>query len=196
MKPKLILCLALVLSGGLFGCSTTASHSGDEPKLYTYDTLDPVTGLPTDKGERHRVLTPIAERKLRVKLVKIARLLDQVIQDSAYNLYWDNVKINSPKDISNQADDDKIIFNFYYSYYEGAASGTGYIDLNRGDCRISVRAYFQENADKLKDEEFGRDIPRQNIFHQTLEGTDIVIDVEVATKDKTFVEALRNKLNK
>jgi len=27
MKPKLILCLALVLSGGLFGCSTTSSRS-------------------------------------------------------------------------------------------------------------------------------------------------------------------------
>ena len=27
MKPKLILCLALVLSGGLFGCSTTKQHS-------------------------------------------------------------------------------------------------------------------------------------------------------------------------
>jgi hypothetical protein len=27
MKPKLILCLALVLSGGLFGCSTTKPHS-------------------------------------------------------------------------------------------------------------------------------------------------------------------------
>jgi hypothetical protein len=27
MKPKLILCLALVLSGGLFGCSTTKTHS-------------------------------------------------------------------------------------------------------------------------------------------------------------------------
>jgi hypothetical protein len=28
MKPKLILCLALVLSGGLCGCSTNAQHSG------------------------------------------------------------------------------------------------------------------------------------------------------------------------
>jgi hypothetical protein len=28
MKPKLILCLALVLSGGLFGCATTDSRSG------------------------------------------------------------------------------------------------------------------------------------------------------------------------
>jgi hypothetical protein len=27
MKPKLILCLALVLSGGLFGCSTAANRS-------------------------------------------------------------------------------------------------------------------------------------------------------------------------
>jgi hypothetical protein len=27
MKPKLILCLALVLSGGLFGCSTVANRS-------------------------------------------------------------------------------------------------------------------------------------------------------------------------
>jgi hypothetical protein len=27
MKPKLILCLALVLSGGLFGCSTNGQHS-------------------------------------------------------------------------------------------------------------------------------------------------------------------------
>jgi hypothetical protein len=26
MKPKLILCLALVLSGGLFGCSTAKPH--------------------------------------------------------------------------------------------------------------------------------------------------------------------------
>jgi hypothetical protein len=26
MKPKLILCLALILSGGLFGCSTTVKH--------------------------------------------------------------------------------------------------------------------------------------------------------------------------
>lgn len=197
MNPKLIFCLALILSGGLFGCSTTASHSADEPKLYTYDTLDPDTGLPTDKGERHRVLTPIAERKLRAKLFKMARLIDQVIHDSAYNRYWDNLKINSPKDISNQTHDDKIIFNFYYSYYEGAASGTGYIYLDRGDCAISVRSFFQENADKFaKDDEYGQKIPWQNIFRQTLEGTDIVIDVEVATKDKPFAEALRNKLNK
>jgi hypothetical protein len=27
MKPKIIFCLALVLSGGLFGCSTVAHHS-------------------------------------------------------------------------------------------------------------------------------------------------------------------------
>jgi len=29
MKPKLVLCLALVLSGGLFGCSTVAQHNCD-----------------------------------------------------------------------------------------------------------------------------------------------------------------------
>jgi hypothetical protein len=32
MKPKLILCLALVLSGGLFGCSSIAQHSVSAPK--------------------------------------------------------------------------------------------------------------------------------------------------------------------
>jgi hypothetical protein len=33
MKPKLILCLALVLSGGLFGCSTTDRHRPDTNSL-------------------------------------------------------------------------------------------------------------------------------------------------------------------
>jgi hypothetical protein len=33
MKPKLILCLALVLSGGLFGCSTTEQHRPDTNSL-------------------------------------------------------------------------------------------------------------------------------------------------------------------
>ena len=54
MNPKLLLCLALVLSGGLAGCSTTASHSSrtdakESKQLYTrayqingnfYTTLD------------------------------------------------------------------------------------------------------------------------------------------------------------
>jgi len=34
MKPKLILCLALVLSGGLFGCSTEVKHPVDLPLRY------------------------------------------------------------------------------------------------------------------------------------------------------------------
>ena len=34
MKPKLILCLALVLSGGLFGCSTTQNHLSGLPIRY------------------------------------------------------------------------------------------------------------------------------------------------------------------
>ena len=33
MKPKLILCLALVLSGSLFGCSTTNQHRSDTNSL-------------------------------------------------------------------------------------------------------------------------------------------------------------------
>ena len=44
MKPKLILCLALVLSGGLFGCSTahrtTAIRQTDSLPLYVYSGTD------------------------------------------------------------------------------------------------------------------------------------------------------------
>jgi hypothetical protein len=40
MKPKIILCLALVLSGGLFGCSSIGHHSADSkqsrPDLYLH----------------------------------------------------------------------------------------------------------------------------------------------------------------
>lgn len=40
MNPKLILCLALLLSGGLFGCSTTARHDASsrqaDAPLYVY----------------------------------------------------------------------------------------------------------------------------------------------------------------
>jgi len=34
MKSKIILCLALVLSGGLFGCSTAVKHPADLPLRY------------------------------------------------------------------------------------------------------------------------------------------------------------------
>ena len=41
MKPKLILCLALVLSGGLFGCSTTDSRSGQTASTSSSKTPHP-----------------------------------------------------------------------------------------------------------------------------------------------------------
>ena len=44
MKPKLILCLALVLSGGLFGCSTNPPVV--ETKVFDYSNGDsPATGV-------------------------------------------------------------------------------------------------------------------------------------------------------
>lgn len=36
MKPKLILCLALVLSGGLFGCATNNAVKPNEPKPVSF----------------------------------------------------------------------------------------------------------------------------------------------------------------
>ena len=46
MKPKLILCLALVLSGGLFGCSTAHTDLSDLPIHYYNPQYDFTFSLP------------------------------------------------------------------------------------------------------------------------------------------------------
>ncbi len=48
MKPKLILCLALVLSGGLFGCSTANHQLSGLPVRYHNAQYDLTFYLPTD----------------------------------------------------------------------------------------------------------------------------------------------------
>jgi hypothetical protein len=48
MKHELILCLALVLGGGLFGCSTAENHPADLPVHYHNAQYDLTFGLPAD----------------------------------------------------------------------------------------------------------------------------------------------------
>jgi hypothetical protein len=61
MKPKIILCLALVLSGGLFGCSITAdnhnysNHPSDLPIVYHNKEYDFTFFLPAS-WQRYSVL--------------------------------------------------------------------------------------------------------------------------------------------
>ena len=43
MKSKIILCLALVLSGGLFGCSTTVQSSAKSEQWHGFPILPPIT---------------------------------------------------------------------------------------------------------------------------------------------------------
>jgi len=43
MKPKLILCLALALSGGLFGCSANAQNSAKHDQWQPFQIIPPIT---------------------------------------------------------------------------------------------------------------------------------------------------------
>jgi hypothetical protein len=56
MKPKLILCLALVLSGGLFGCSTNRNQLSGLPIRYHNAQYNFTFYLPTD-WKNYSVLT-------------------------------------------------------------------------------------------------------------------------------------------
>ena len=56
IKPKLILCLTLVLSGGLFGCSTMHNHLSGLPIRYHNAQYDLTFYLPAD-WKNYSVLT-------------------------------------------------------------------------------------------------------------------------------------------
>jgi hypothetical protein len=63
MKPKLILCLALVLGGGLFGCGTNTRNSAAPPKVEPFESLESVsafteTNLPQMESFATNVLSP------------------------------------------------------------------------------------------------------------------------------------------
>ena len=62
MKPKLILCLVIVLSGGLFGCSSVNHHSANSTQPH-WDSENPLTArqLAEVKKNFHQIHSGMTE---------------------------------------------------------------------------------------------------------------------------------------
>ena len=78
MKPKLILCLALVLSGGLPGCSVNAQSSA-KPEQWPGPTLPPITNA--DPSIRHSVSVRVPTR---LKIERTADTLSVTIDTNSF----------------------------------------------------------------------------------------------------------------
>lgn len=225
LKPLLGLVLTLIATS-IVGCASHSSPDTAKTAKTdkSFPGVDPATGLPTDAhydfgsvtgwdatNHLKRVMSTSDEKRLRAELTKIKKRIDRlVLHDLQASV--ETVPIN--KAIGNSP------VQLQFGYIQPGGSNSGVVDLEHGNWAISVRSYFAEDLGKITEldekpaivaefmgtgePDLSRRLPDkrtkrdsvQNVLRETVPHTQIVVEVNVLTRDQELLDRLRKVLSK
>ncbi|HEV2453770.1 MAG TPA: hypothetical protein VGY98_05890 [Verrucomicrobiae bacterium] len=158
--------------------------------------------------ERHPIFDADLEMLLRGEVLKLDDKIVQAsvgVPDKTGYLRWDSgtrfvLEHDGRMYSGEEWKDPDSVFTFYYGHFPGGGFKSGGYFPQMGDDVLRIRGeyltkdLFSTNEPPQGDIP-GESFPMQEIFSETIQGTDIAIKVEIATKNKALITALKEGLN-